>query len=65
MRKQFVSSTLDSDAVRILSAIATAECEGNKSMALRKVVREAARARGWAIETTPRQPVKTTEGVRP
>jgi hypothetical protein len=47
MRKDvFLSATIDTEAARILRELAERETEGNCSLALRRVLREAGERRG-------------------
>jgi len=48
-----LSATVDPDAARILAELAEREAEGNKSMMLRRVLREAAAARGLRVLADP------------
>lgn len=47
----FTGMSLDKDALRLLDAIAEQETEGNRSAAVRKLVREAAKVRGLGPES--------------
>jgi len=51
MRKDvLVSATVDVEAARILRQLAEREAEGNQSLALRRVIREAGEKRGlWPV----------------
>jgi len=54
MRKDIsLSATVDPDAARILTELAEREAEGNKSQMLRRILREAAAARGLRMLADP------------
>jgi len=49
-RKLIMGATLTPEDVRLLTVIAEQETESNKSMTLRKIIREAAAARGLTTQ---------------
>jgi len=48
-----LSATVDPDAARILTELAEREAEGDKSLMLRRMIREAAAARGLRLRADP------------
>jgi len=54
MRKDIsLSATVDPDAARILTELAERETDGNKSQMMRRMIREAAAARGLRMLADP------------
>lgn len=50
MRKDIVSVTIDTETMRVLADLAGREAQGNRSLAFRRIVREAAEKRGlWPM----------------
>lgn len=61
-KRQYLGATVDAEAARLLAAIAKEETENNKSMTLRRIIREAAAARGMCAPAPAptRQTAQTT-----
>jgi len=59
MKDKYIGAHVDHETVGTLREIARVECEGNQSMALRKVLREAAERRGV---TESKQHAETQKG---